>query len=367
MPASSSYGIALLGCGGMATAYRDAYTNIPNTTYELVVDVNQVVAEEAAQTLGVARFSTDWRDALTENIHIVDISTPNHLHEEQAVALLNAGKHVILQKPMAPTLLGCHNIVQAARASGCQAAVYISDLEDPLAWDIKAIVQGGYLGQITGMRARYAHRGGLNAPVRDASYWRGSLEKTGGGSFIQLSIHHINLIQWLLEDNIQSVMGYSKNLCSPNIGGDDLTVASVAFEKSGIYGVFESAWNADGSGFSIYGTEGAVHFTGTEGGSLEATLNRPFTGILAQTDDSERNRVSVPWRSTALSYLRGPENTYNQHRAFIEAVQTGTRYFVTAEQGLRDVAVCKAVYHSAETGVRVVIDDFIKENTESTP
>jgi predicted dehydrogenase len=349
-------GIALLGCGGMAKSYRDAYLNIPHSIYQLVVDINGAVAEETAVTLGVARHSTDWRDALVDNIHIVDISTPNHLHEEQAVALLNAGKHVILQKPMAPTLEGCKNIVDAARKNNCQAAVYISDLEDPLAWDIQAMVCGGYLGQVTGVRARYAHRGGLNAPTLkdNAGYWRGSAEKTGGGSFIQLSIHHVNLLSWVLDDSISSVMAYSKNMCSPNIGGDDLTTAVVEFEKSGVLGVFESAWNAEGSGFEVYGTQGTLRFVGTEGGSLEATLNQPFVGIVAQTD--VHNKVSVARRTTPL---RGPTGTHNQHRAFVLSVQNNSIYPVTAEQGLRDVAVCKAVYQSAETGQRVIIDDLI--------
>jgi predicted dehydrogenase len=363
MSLPSSCGIALLGCGGMAKSYRDAYVNLPDTTYQLVVDIDAVVAEETAKTLGVSRHSTDWRDALATDIHIVDISTPNHLHEEQAVALLNAGKHVILQKPMAPTLLGCKNIVEAARANNRQAAVYISDLEDPLAWDIKEMVQGGYIGQVTGVRARYAHRGGLNAPALkdNASYWRGSAEKTGGGSFIQLSIHHVNLLTWILGDEIASVMAYSKNLCSPNIGGDDVTVSVLEFEKSGVLGVLESAWNAEGSGFDMYGTQGTIRFVGTEGGSLEATLNNRFSGVVAQTDTTTTqtdttNRVSVPRRSTPL---RGQMGMHNQHRAFVQAVQNKTIYPVTAEQGLRDVAVCKAVYQSAQSGQRVIINDVI--------
>jgi predicted dehydrogenase len=342
----------------MAKSYRDAYVNIPGATYQLAVDINAALAEETATLLGVVRYSTDWRDALAADVDIVDISTPNHLHEEQAVALLNAGKHVILQKPMAPTLSGCQNILSAAKSNNRQAAVYISDLEDPLAWEIREMVQGGYLGQVTGVRARYAHRGGLNAPpLKDnAGYWRGSSEKTGGGSFIQLSIHHVNLLSWILGEDIRSVMAYSKNLCSPNIGGDDLTVAVLEFEKSGVLGVLESAWNAEGSRFEIYGTQGTLRFVGTEGGSLEATLNNNFSGIVAQTDTD--NRVSVARRNTPL---RGPDNAHNQHRAFVQAVQNNTIYPVTAAQGLRDVAVCKAVYQSAQSGQRVAIADMIGE------
>ena len=91
-------GAALLGCGGMASHYRAVYAHHPGVAFRLVVDVNAEVAQSVAKELGVARWSTDWRDALAGDIDVADISTPNHLHEEQAVALLNAGKHVIDRK-----------------------------------------------------------------------------------------------------------------------------------------------------------------------------------------------------------------------------------------------------------------------------
>ncbi|MES2462499.1 MAG: Gfo/Idh/MocA family oxidoreductase, partial [Armatimonadota bacterium] len=214
MTTNSELGIALIGAGGMAKNYRDNYAAIPGTRYRLIVDANLDVAQEAAAQHGAERFSTDWREALADDIQIADISTPNHLHAEQATALLGAGKHVILQKPMAPTIAECQAIVAAAQAAGRTAGVYMSDLEDPIVWDLREIVHGGYIGRVSSVRARYAHRGGLNAKP-DPNNWRGSAEKTGGGSFMQLSIHHTNLLSWILDDTIGSVMGYAKNQMCP--------------------------------------------------------------------------------------------------------------------------------------------------------
>ncbi len=356
MTAPETLGIALIGCGGMANNYRNNYSHIPGTAYRLVVDVNAELAAEVAAQVGAERSSSDWRDALADDIHAADISTPNHLHAEQATALLQAGKHVLLQKPMAPTLDECRAIVAAAKASGKQAAVYMSDLEDGTVWDMRDIVQDGYLGRVTGVRARYAHRGGLTAkPV--ATNWRGSAEKTGGGAFMQLSIHHTNVLCWVLDDLITSVMAYSKNLMSPNIGGDDLTSAVCEFGKSGVLGIFESAWNADGNCIEIYGSEGSLKMTGGQGAPVEVRLNRPFDGRVIKVE-KENTLVQLP-RSGGTREHCDPENPLNQHVGFMKAVRDGQPFPVTAEIGLYDVAVVKAVYLSAETGRRVTLEEML--------
>lgn len=356
MTTNSELGIALIGAGGMAKNYRDNYTAIPGTRYRLIVDVNPDVAREAAAQHGAERFSTDWREALAADIHIADVSTPNHLHAEQATALLSAGKHVILQKPMAPTVSECQAIVAAAAAAGRTAGVYMSDLEDPIVWDLREIVRGGAIGRVSSVRARYAHRGGLNAQP-NPNNWRGSAEKTGGGSFMQLSIHHTNLLSWILDDSIGSVMGYAKNQMCPNIGGDDTAVSVAEFTKSGILGIFDSAWNSDGSTLEIYGSEGHLRMLGGQGAAVEARLNRPYKGQIVQV--SEANKTQLTPATEATRHQCRADNPLNQHVAFVQAIQKGEPAPVPASIGLYDVAVIKAVYQSAEEGRRIQVSDLL--------
>jgi predicted dehydrogenase len=353
-------GIALIGCGGVAAGYRAAYANLPGTIYRLVIDADRALAESVAAELGIARFSTDWRDALSDDVQIVDVSTPNHLHAEQATALLAAGKHVLLQKPMAPSVLDCEQIVAAARLSKTTAAVYISDLDDPIVWDIREIVRSGRIGKISSVRARYAHRGGLNAPKQE-SYWRGSEEKTGGGSFIQLALHHLNLVSWLLDDRIRSVSALSKNQMCPNIGGDDTTLCLAEFERSGIPAVFESAWNSDGSALQIYGSEGSIHYHGTEGAAADFQLSGAFTGqaiTIGASGIGRRERLSP----TALKNGTSPTD---QHAAFVRAVLSGSPPEVDASVGLYDVATVKAAYQAASSGQRVFVADMLRAQSDA--
>ena len=337
----------------MASHYRSVYAHHPGVVLRLVVDVNVELAQSVAQELGAARWSTDWREALAEDIDVADISTPNHLHEEQAVALLQAGKHVIVQKPLAPSVAACQRIVEAAQKSGATAGVYLSDMEDPAVWDLRTMIFKGYFGRVTGIRARYAHRGGLTA---SPSAWRGSAEKTGGGSFIQLAIHHTNLASWLLQEEIVSVMGYAKNLMCENIGGDD-TAACVAEFSGGAIGVFESAWNAEGTCFQLYGSEGSVTIHGTEGARIEGKIGQPFAGhTLATGGDGRFCREALGGAA-----VRGSGGTFDQHAAFLEAIRQGHSPEVPVTVGRTDVAVCKAVLRSAETGRRVTISEILEE------
>nr|CAA9238322.1 hypothetical protein AVDCRST_MAG63-1310 [uncultured Armatimonadetes bacterium] len=349
-------GIALIGCGGMAAHYRDSYTSIPGTAYRLVVDADAALARSVAKQLAVPRSSADWRDALAPDIRIADISTPNHLHAEQATALLAAGKHVLLQKPMAPTVPECTQIVEAARASRVTAGVYMSDLEDPLVWDLREMVRGGHLGAISSVRGRYAHRGGLRAQPA-VTNWRGSAEKTGGGSFIQLSLHHTNLLSWILGERIASVMAYSANRMCPNIGGDDTTAAVCEF-AGGAPGVFESAWNADGTLLEIFGSEGRVRVFGGQGSAAEVVVGRPFTTGRVVRAEEPGKVVRVPACGDLRAHCRR-DNPLNQHVAFVEAVLAGREPQVTAETGRYDVAVAKAVYASAEQGRRIAITEML--------
>ena len=339
----------------MATHYRGVYAQHPGVSFRLVVDADAAVAETVARELGVVRHSTDWREALADDIQIADISTPNYLHEEQGVALLEAGKHVIFQKPMAPTIAACHRIVAAAEKTGVCAGVYLSDLEDPAVWELRELIRGGYLGRITGARARYAHRGGLTASKQENN-WRGSAQKTGGGSFIQLALHHTNLVSWLLGEPITAVMGLAKNLMCDNIGGDD-TAACVAEYPSGVIGVFESAWNADGSCVQLYGSEGSVTLYGCEGARLEAKVCKRFAGEVLRSDPEGRiTRDAIP-----SGLFRGPQGSHNQHRAFLEAVKRGMPPEVSVATGRYDVAVSKAVLRSAEERRQVTILELLEE------
>ncbi|HYF47885.1 MAG TPA: Gfo/Idh/MocA family oxidoreductase [Planctomycetota bacterium] len=332
--------VAMVGTGGMARTYRECYAKLPDVEWSLAIDVNDTELENCIK-LGAKRTSKNFSDALGPGIDVVDISTPNHLHEEQAISALNAGKHVLLQKPMSNTLSGADNIMKAARASKGNLGMYMSSYTQPLMWEIKQLIDSGALGKIQSIRARDAHRGGL-AAKKEA--WRGSLEKTGGGSFIQLSIHSINMVQWWLGAKITEVSAFSANQYCPNIGGDDVTTAIAKFEN-GIFGVFDSGYASVGGSKEIFGSRGTLRLFAE--GELELTLDQPWEGKLIKYTTPEK-LMKFERESVALNDTSNP---YNQHRMFLEAIAAGKTPHMTGEHGWQDLAVVMAVYDSAKSGL----------------
>ncbi len=329
--------VAVVGGGGMAGGYRKVYARLPGVEWALAVDVNDAELQ-ACRAEGARRVSAHFADALAAGIDMVDVSTPNHLHEEQACAALAANKHVLLQKPMANSLQAADNILEAARNSRGVLGMYMSSYVLPHVWEIKRLLERGALGKIQSVRARDAHRGGLRTPK---NVWRGSRDKTGGGCFIQLSVHAINLMQWWLGSAIAEVSAYSANQHCPNIGGDDVTTAIAAFD-SGVFGVFDSGYASEGSTREIFGTQGWLRINAER--EIEIVMDQPYAdGLIQYTTPGKKALFQLPGRA-----LDDASNPHNPQRMFIESVLAGKPPHMSGAQGRQDLAVVMAAYESAE-------------------
>ncbi len=332
--------IALVGFRGMAARFRRRYMEIPGARLALMIGTDREALKEAAEELGVERWSVDFTDALEPEIDMVDISTPNHLHREQAVAAMQAGKHVLLQKPIAPNVEDAEAIVETARRTGVTAGMYMSMFDNPLFHDLKKLLAGGHLGRVSAVHCRGAYRSGLTAKPNT---WRGSRRQTGGGSFIQLAIHPINMAQWLLDERIVRVAAFSNNLMCPNIGGDDVTSAACEF-KSGIQGTLSSSYAAGPNLLAIYGTKGLVSVT--DENRLDILLDEAYTGETIRYEQPGKLET-IQYEFNVVTLCRDP-NPYDQHVAFVRALLEGKRAPIPLEAGLYDLRIVQAVYRAAE-------------------
>jgi len=334
--------VAIVGVGGEARLYAQDYflTDLAGVT--IVHDIDPVKAESCARKFGVPHWTTNFEEVLTGDVDIVDVSTPNHLHASQSIAALEAGKHVLVQKPMAPTIEDCEAMVTAARRVNRKLGVYMSALNDPLNHEIKQMIRNGFFGAISSVRTRSAHRGGLFMKPKE-QHWRGSLEKTGGGSFIQLAVHGLNLMQWLLGSDIVHVAAFSKNLmCQGRLEGDDVTNAVGEF-ANGVHATIESSYCADGGALEIYGSKGYLIRQSDE---IILKSTQQFSGeLLAYPGQNLEIKISV---ASLKDKMQGLAAKYNQHQLFVRAIVEEQEPPVPGEVGLRDVRIVKAVYRAAK-------------------
>jgi predicted dehydrogenase len=337
---SAELQVAMVGCGGVVRRYRKAYRHIEGIRVAVTIDVDPSEAEAAAHDTGTAKSSVHFGDALTSGIDAVVISTPNHFHRQHAVAALDAGKHVLLQKPMARGAAECDEILAAQRRSGKTLGVYMNLLDHALFRDIRRMVREDYLGRVALFSARLAHRGGLSWGGADRN-WRASKERTGGGSFIQLGVHYQHLMRWLLDQSVTGLQAIRRNFACPHLEGDDLMMVQYALSGGGL-GEIQTSWCCQEEHVSLMGTKGSIHYRDNrvveyvgEGGPFEGEA------IKLQGNGANEFSESIPpeWDDAA--------NPYNQHRRFFEALRAGTLPEVTGEDAREDVRLVDDCYDGA--------------------
>ena len=348
--------IGLIGCGGMAKNYREIYTKIKGARLDFVVGLDSDNPREAAQMLGASRYSTNYEDLINSDVDIVDISTPNHLHKEQFIKAVRAGKNVLLQKPIASTLDDAFEIYEESKKTDKTVGMYMSRHSASAYVEIKNIIESGAIEKISSVHARTSLV--RRASANSAENWRCSVEKTGGGSLIQLGVHDYDILSWVLGSKISEIGAYCENIMSPHIGGDDSSQTIIKFEN-GVVGCVESSYCSKVNSFCVYGNEGTVIY---RGGKFYMSGDNAYKGIIADYDGSGDEK-SYPVSDAGKNLYR-IDNPYEQHVKFTEAVIKGEKAPISVWKGVEGLIVVKAAYESSRTKSFVNIEEFTKKALE---
>jgi UDP-N-acetyl-2-amino-2-deoxyglucuronate dehydrogenase len=360
--------VALVGSGGITAHYLDVYRELDWIEVVVCMDAQAAAAESAAQYLAQGReakgplATTDYAMVLGEQVDVVVINTPNHLHHAQAIPAIEAGKHVLLQKPLAPTVREAQEIADAAQSSEALCGLYMSYFDQPLLHDLKEMYGAGFFGEVSHFYARLMHRWGLlwsKRALAGERTWRDSARQTGGGCLIQLAVHFIHILQWVSGARVVRVRGLTGNLRSPGMEGEDIAAAILEFD-TGALATLDMAWNSYGEQFSIHGTQGSAEYINNRVVILESRMNR-FKGRVLNYEPSEAARFPEIQGAEQTTEVRPPAmgdytNPLNQHRMFLEAVRDRSQPFVSIASGVDDLRIVAAVYESARRGEAVAIE-----------
>ncbi len=345
---SQPLNVAFVGCGGMAAHYIDVYRSLD--WVRLAVCVDPAIDS-----------SIPFSAALAADIDVVVINTPNHLHREQAIAAIEAGKHVLLQKPVAANLADAEAIAAAAASSSRTVGLYMSYFDQPLIHDLRQMVAGGWMGNLVHCYARLMHKGGMmwsREALEGKPTWRGSKQQTGGGCFIQLSVHYIHIFEWISGARAVRATAFTRNLHCPGLEGEDLAVALLEMD-SGAMITLDTAWCTNGEELSVHGTLGRfdyrnnLHLTlASSAGAFEGAAARYSGGLTDAFGGPQGEEQQVDVSPPSFDDVANP---FNQHRLFLEAVREGRPAPVSIASGVRDMQVVAAVYQSAASGRAVEV------------
>ncbi len=379
-----SLNIGLVGSGFMGQAHADAYRRAGMLYRDLpripklhaIADQNEALAESARQKLGFQKAYGDWRRLVEDpEIHVVDITTPNHLHVDVALAAIGAGKHVYCEKPLAVQVEDAQRMAAAAGKAGVHTMVAFNNLKTPAALVAKQIIERGEIGEPVRFRGRF-DQGFFNDPALPWS-WRCSRELAGTGALGDLGAHAVSVAQFLMGDvsevTAQSQTffqerpmpdfdaGYGSKLGANAkrraVENEDQVQALVRF-ASGAAGVIEASRICAGRVFGVFwevsGTEGTLVNNGERCNELqvfrmrEQKRDRGFTTIFCGSQ--------VPHYSAFFGFdFAGGGLGYFDMKVFevhdlIQGIGRGQGCFPDFAFGARNQEILEAIERSTQTG-----------------
>ncbi|KAF4324981.1 hypothetical protein G195_001672 [Phytophthora kernoviae 00238/432] len=229
--------VAVFGCGAIAER-RHIPEYAANENVELVAFADPIVerAEKMAETYGGKAYSSYEELLASEEVDAVSVCTPNYLHAPMAIAAANAGKHVLVEKPMAVTTEEGEQMIEAAKKNGVYLMVGHNQRLMPPHIKAKEILDSGKLGKVLNFRTSFGHPGPEGWSVDGAESWFFRKEEAIMGAMGDLGVHKSDFIRYLLDDEVSEVAGFISTLHKENTKVDDNATCLLRMKSGAIVG-----------------------------------------------------------------------------------------------------------------------------------
>ncbi|MET3805618.1 putative dehydrogenase [Nakamurella sp. UYEF19] len=344
---------AVIGAGVIGRVHCRALTNLTGAA-ELVAiaDSHPDRAATLAQDFGITHHTDDVTALLARSdIDAVTICTPSGLHADLAVAALDAGKHVVIEKPIDISLAAADRIIDAEKRSGRTVTVISQHRFDKSTEKVLEAVRAGNLGTITSAIASHAWWRGQT--YYDSGDWRGTWALDGGGAIMNQTVHTINLLVTAVGTPVE-VFAHTACLAHERIEVEDTAAAVVKF-ASGALGIIH------GTTAAYPGLDASLRLFGSKGSAVisndELTFFHENVGPAPEiklSSGTGSNQVTADFALDPSDAGLGDAHQ-RQLADFIEAVQTGGRPRVGTGDARTSLAVILALYQSARTGLPVAL------------
>lgn len=350
--------IAIIGPGKVAHLHAKAVLQIPDTTLVAVYGRTYSKAEEFAHQYGIPAYNDIAGMVDRERVDLCIVCTPHPAHRDPTVAALDAGSHVLVEKPLAASLADCDAMLEAARRSGRHLGVVSQRRFYAPSLRIRHAIDTGLIGKpVLGTVQMLGWR---DEPYYRSDPWRGTWEGEGGGVLVNQAPHQLDLLLWYMGE-IESVFGIWANVNHPYIEVDDSAVAIIRFKNGGLGNIIVSNSQKPGlfGKVHIHGQNGASVGVQTDGGSMFIAGR---TGI---TDPPVNDIWSVPGEENLLPQFVADDTAFFhqidaityffglQIADFRDAIRDNRPPLVTGDDGRRVVALFQAIYESTRTGLPV--------------
>jgi predicted dehydrogenase len=320
---------AVIGCGGIGKRRGAAIHNVPGASVTVGVDV----VEDSARGFGEAfgcDWSTDWASAVRrDDVDLVIVATANDAHAPVSIAAMDAGKHVICEKPLARNPTECEAMVEAAKRNGVKLKTGFNHRYSHQTWKAHELFQEGAIGDLIFVRGRTGHGQGEALSKR----WFGNFELSGGGTFLDNGVHLLDLSRWFMGDFVEA-KGYVHTHL-PALGKCEDNGFGIYKTADGRICQLQSSWT-QWKGYlflELFGTKGE---------------------LLVNYDDSTCTLIRRGAEATVWQFAGVADHSWDREIAEIMAAAREDREpLASGYDGWQAVRMAYAVYESSETGATV--------------
>lgn len=343
--------IGIIGCGGIAQTHIGYYKKMPGVSVVAGADIRQAALDVMRDKHGVNLLYTDFNEMMKEvgdAVDAVSVATPNGIHHDACIAALNAGKHVLCEKPMAMNAKQAQEMADAAKSNGVEFVIGFQHRFEPRSKVIRDLIESGALGDILYVRSQALRRRGI-------PNWGvfGRKELQGGGPMIDIGVHILEASHSLIgapkpisaTGNTFTFLGNTKSDVKSMWAGwdyetytvEDMAVGMIRFDTGAML-TLESSFVAhipeDVFNIQIFGTKGGAIWDSTQ-------IYTDFNGYMINATPGFIPKWDM-WQYKM------------QH--FVEVARDGRKNEAPAEDGVSVQKMLDGIYASAIAGKEVTID-----------
>ncbi|MFD0681709.1 MULTISPECIES: Gfo/Idh/MocA family protein [unclassified Paenibacillus] len=355
MPENKIIQIGVIGAGNIANVHMNEFKKVPGAAIAAVTDVYVSLAESRAKEHGIPKIHASYEELLQDpNLDAVIIAVPNEMHAPIAISALEAGKHVLLEKPMAINAASAKQIIRAHRASDKILMIAHQMRWEAINLQVKEQIDKGAIGQIYNVKAGWMRRKGIPG----WGTWFTQMSKSGGGPLIDIGVHMLDLSLHLMGNaRPVSVFGTTYAEFGPKRKGigtwgkpdwngtydvEDLATALIKLDNGSTL-TLDVSWAAH---TDMLDNQPYLYVMGSEGGAtLRGNKGKLFTELFDRTAEVE---LSVPDNDEG--------SRVRQSNHFVDCIREGKEPITSGLSGLANNLVLEAIYESSRTGSVVTLD-----------
>ncbi|MDQ6419122.1 Gfo/Idh/MocA family oxidoreductase [Paenibacillus sp. LHD-117] len=337
--------VAIIGAGAISDAHIASYLKFPDRCR--IVAVSDIYEEKALAQIGKfgldARAVANYEDLMAEEIDLVSVCTPPYTHASIAVQFLEAGAHVLVEKPMASSLEECDAMNAAAGRTGKLLSVVAQNRFRTPLMKLKAVLDSKLIGDILHAQVdSFWWRGHCYYDL----WWRGTWEKEGGGPTLNHAVHHMDALLWMM-GSPSYVQAFMANVFHDNAEVEDLSMGMLRFGSGALGQITSSVVH--------HGEEQQLVFQGAKARvsapwKVKASVSGP-NGFPEPNSELERELQTL--------YESLPDVEYEGHTGQIDdvlkAIENAGLPLVDGISGRQTLELITAIYKSASSGELVAL------------